>query len=96
MNNIIIGDFNVGVSDPDTKFYCNLGNGTICYKNLENPECIDLILTNSPSSFYFKKLILRPLYDEDRSLQLSQNGCYYYENNLSKITSENKNLQELK
>ena len=25
-NNIIIGDFNVGVSDPDTNFYCKMYN----------------------------------------------------------------------
>ena len=52
--NIIIGDFNVEVSDPHMNDFCNAYNlsslimETTCYKNPENPSCIDLILTNSP------------------------------------------------
>ena len=56
-SNIIIGDFNVGVSDPHINDFCNAYNlnslikEPTCYKNRDNPSCIDLILTNSPRSF---------------------------------------------
>ena len=55
-SNIIIGDFNVGVSDPHMNDFCNgynlssLINEPIFYKNPDNLSCIDLILTNSPRS----------------------------------------------
>ena len=54
---IIIGDFDVGVSDLHMKNYCNAYNSSslmkepTCDKNLENPSCIDLILRSSPHSF---------------------------------------------
>ena len=56
-SNIIIGDFNVGVGDPHINDFCNAYNlnslikEPTCYKNQDNPSCINLILTNSPSSF---------------------------------------------
>ena len=55
--NIIIGDFNVGVSDLYLKYFRNAHNlrslikESTFYKNPENPSCIDLILTNSHLSF---------------------------------------------
>ena len=59
-NNIIIGDFNVGVSDPHMTDFCNTYNLSslikepTCYKNTKTwiiLHAIDLILTNSPHSF---------------------------------------------
>ena len=56
-SNIIIGDFNVGVSDLYLKYFRNAHNlrslikESTFYKNPENPSCIDLILTNSHLSF---------------------------------------------
>ena len=56
-NFILMGDFNVPVSDKTVEYFCSLKNleGLIkkptCYKNHENPTCIDLILTNRPSYF---------------------------------------------
>ena len=59
-NNIIIGDFNVGVSDPHMTDFCNAYNLSslikepTCYKNTKTwiiLHAIDLILTNSPHSF---------------------------------------------
>ena len=47
-SNIIIGDFNVGVSDPDMNDFCNAYNLSslikepTCHKIPENPSCIDL------------------------------------------------------
>ena len=55
---VILGDFNVEVDNNDTKDFCknyNLKNLFIvpaCFKNPENPSCIDLILTNS--LYYFQ------------------------------------------
>ena len=47
-NNVFIGDFNVNTSDSSMKEFCSL-NGL---KNLINePTCIDLILTNQTTSF---------------------------------------------
>ena len=59
-NNILIGDFNVSIDDPHMKSFCefcephrlkSLIKDPACFKNPENPSCIDLILTNSPYSF---------------------------------------------
>ena len=59
-NNIIIGDFNVGVSDPHMTDFCNMYNLSslikepTCYKNTKTwiiLHAIDLTLTNSPHSF---------------------------------------------
>ena len=56
-SNVIIGDFNIGVSDPHMNDFCNAYNLSCpikkptCYKNLDNPSCIDLILRNSPRNF---------------------------------------------
>ena len=56
-NTIPVGDFNVDVNDPIMGFFCESYNfkslikDPTCFKNPENPSCIDLILTNSPYSF---------------------------------------------
>ena len=46
---LILGDFNVGIDETHMKFFCETYNLTnlikqpICYKNPDNPTCIDLI-----------------------------------------------------
>ena len=56
-NMILIGDFNAEMNQPSMKSFCDsytltsLIKEPTCYKNLQNPSCIDLILTNSPYSF---------------------------------------------
>ena len=56
-NLIIMGDFNSDPSDNELQEFCNLYNmknlvnEPTCYKNYNNPTCIDLILTNRPRSF---------------------------------------------
>ena len=56
-NFIIMGDFNSEPIDDEMQEFCNLFNlknlvkDPTCYKNLENPSCIDLILTNRYKSF---------------------------------------------
>ena len=56
-NIILLGDFNVCIDDETMRNFCNSYslNSSIkqptCFKNSENPSCIDLILTNKPGSF---------------------------------------------
>ena len=56
-NYIVIGDFNVEVGSKEMSSFCDTFDLTslikepTCYKNLNNSSCIDLILTNKPSSF---------------------------------------------
>ena len=53
-----MGDFNADVSDPSVTSFCTLFNlknivkEPTCYKNPENPSCIDLFLTNFPRGFH--------------------------------------------
>ena len=54
---LFLGDFNAGVEDSSVKNFCSSYNLTsminrpTCFKNPENPSCIDLILTNCPRRF---------------------------------------------
>ena len=53
----IMGDFNVDVKEVSLHLLCNqyklksLNKDPTCYKNIDNPSCIDLLLTNSAKSF---------------------------------------------
>ena len=53
----LIGDYNVEISDSHMDSFCaiyhlkSLIKKPTCYKNLEKPTCMDLILTNSPRQF---------------------------------------------
>ena len=55
---LIMGNFNADVSDPSMTSFCTLFKlksivkEPTCYKNPENPSCIDLFLTNCPRSFH--------------------------------------------
>ena len=54
---LVLGDFSVCVEDSSMSEFCGVYNlkslirEPTCYKNPENPSCIDLILTNRPCSF---------------------------------------------
>ena len=54
---ILVGDFNSEINDKCMNDFCESYNlsslirESTCYKNPENPSCIDLFLTNSPHSF---------------------------------------------
>ena len=54
---IILGDFNTEISDSNMESFCTINNlkciikEPTCYKNPDNPTCIDLILTNCPKNF---------------------------------------------
>ena len=59
MKYMLIGDFNAGESEtclPQFLFEMNAKNivkEPTCFKNLSNPSCIDLVITNSSSNFNF-------------------------------------------
>ena len=52
-----LGDFNAGLEDTSIKNFCSsynltsMNNKPTCFKNPDNPSCIDLILTNCSRSF---------------------------------------------
>ena len=54
---ILIGGFNSEMCEDAMKVFCsiynfkNLVNEHTCFKNVGNPSCIDLILTNKPLYF---------------------------------------------
>ena len=54
---LIVGDFNAQVSDIKLDTFCSiwnlksLGKERTCFKNPNNPSCIDLFLTNTIRSF---------------------------------------------
>ena len=56
-NTILLGDFNVEVKEKNISDFMTTYNlkslvkQKTCFKNPDNPSCIDLILTNSPRSF---------------------------------------------
>ena len=78
---LIMGDFNVDVREVNLHLFCNqyelklLNTDTTCYKNIDNPSCIDLLLVNSAKSFEctstietslsdFHKLVVTVLYEK--------------------------------
>ena len=62
-NVLLMGDFNAGLDNAVLKDFCNLYNLTnlinkaTCYKNANNPSCIDLLLTNFPKYFQNSSVI---------------------------------------
>ena len=52
-----MGDFNADVKEVSLHLLCNqyrsksLNKDPTCYKNIDNPSCIDLLLTNSAKRF---------------------------------------------
>ena len=63
-NIILIGDFNSEMNEDAMNVFCatynlnfNLVKEPICFKNVDNPSCIDLILTNKPLYFQMTTVI---------------------------------------
>ena len=54
---VLIGDFNSDTHEDAMSVFCstynlkNLVKELTCFKNVENPSCVDLILTNKPPIF---------------------------------------------
>ena len=59
---LILGDFNVSVKENHMKCFCDIyGLETLikkptCYKNSENPTCIELMLTNKCTAQFSKHM----------------------------------------
>ena len=68
-NFILIGDLNSEMHEDAMNVFCttynfkNLVKEPTCYKNADNPSCIDLILTNKPSYFQMTTVIETGLSD---------------------------------
>ena len=68
-NVIIFGDFNCEMTEETLANFCSLYNlkclikEPTCFKNAENPSCIDLILTNRPRCFQNSSVIETGLSD---------------------------------
>ena len=68
-NFILIADFNSEITEEPIKSFCNTCNfkclvkESTCFKNIDNPTCIDLILTNKPSYFQNNRVIETGLSD---------------------------------
>ena len=68
-NFIILGDFNAEPNEACMEDFCinyslfNLIKEPTCFKNTENPSCIDLILTNFPKCFQHSMAIETGLSD---------------------------------
>ena len=54
---LILGALNTDIEEKHMKYFCvnyklkSLIKQSTCYKNPDNPACIDLLLTNAPRSF---------------------------------------------
>ena len=63
MKTILLGDFNVEAKEKNISDFMSTYNlkslvkQKTCFKNPDNPSCIDLILTNSPRSFQDSKCV---------------------------------------
>ena len=79
---MIIGDFNVVANNSsmpvfsDTHNLKNLIKEPTCYKNLNKPSCIDLMLTNKPRSFKHSCLIETGLSDFHRMTVTVMKGTF--------------------
>ena len=71
---ILVGDFNSEINDNSMNDFCESYNlrslirESTCYKNPENPSCIDLFLTNSPNSFQNSGVVETGLSDFHRMI----------------------------
>ena len=76
-NVILMGDLNSEISEERMDILCNtyhckcLVKEPTCFKNINNPSCVDLILTNKSLFFQHTKVI--------ETIILSSINCYYDE-----------------
>ena len=71
---ILAGDFSFEIIDKCMNDFCGSYNlsslirEAACYKNPENPSCIDIFLTNSPNSFQNSGVVETDLSDFHRMI----------------------------
>ena len=96
-NILLLGDFNLEFSEPCLNDFCdiynlkNLVKEPTCYKNPDNPSCIDLFLTNKPRTFQctittetgisgFHKLVVTVLKTFNKQQRSKITNYRYYKN----------------
>ena len=68
-NFLFLGDSNASINEKCLAEFGNLNGLTslikkpTCFKNLDKPTCINLILTNQPSCFQHRKIFESGLFD---------------------------------
>ena len=61
---LFLGDFNTEISEQRIEFFlcmhelCNIVKEKICFKNIGNPSCIDVLLTNNVYAFQQTKITI--------------------------------------
>ena len=66
---LLTGDFNAQVGEPDIDTFLQVYDAKYivkdkaCFKSIENPICVDLLITNSVNSFQHTKVICSALSD---------------------------------
>ena len=71
-NILLLGDFNSTVTEKDMKEFCemynleNLIKGPTCFKSVDNPSSIDVMLTNKKSSFQNSMILETGLSDHHK------------------------------
>ena len=79
---LLIGDYNSEIRERSMLDFCNvynlesLSNTPTCFKNPENPSCIDFLLTNSKNNFN-ETLVLESGLSDFRKLDVSILKSYY-------------------
>ena len=81
-NILLLGDFNSEFSETCLNDFCdisnlrNLVNQQTCYKNLDNPSCIDLFLPNRPRTFQCSTTIEIGITDFHKLVVTVLKTCY--------------------
>ena len=93
-NILLLGDFNSEVGENEMSEFCqgynlkNLIKEPTCFKNPENPSCIDLILTNKKGRFCDTKVIETGLSDYHK-MTVTVLKRYFKKQSLTIITYRN-------
>ena len=78
---LLIVDFNADKSEPVLVQFLrdynavNIIHENTCYKSMNNPSCIDLIITNSPNSFQSMSAFCKGLFDFHNLKDIFQKNC---------------------
>ena len=78
---MLICDFNAEESEPILPQFLydynavNITNENTNYKSVNNPSCIDLIITNSPNSFQSMSAFCKGLLDFHNLKDIFQKNC---------------------
>ena len=81
-NFFLLGDLNSQPCEPAVKDFCqlysckNIIKENTCFKNVQNPSCIDLIITNRPTSFQ-NSLVIETGLSDFHKMSLSVMKIFY-------------------